>query len=317
MTDIELAMSTYSDAARKAPSGKRAEEGAWAVWLLARRCAYDDALRDVERGRKCPACGTANHDALIAQGMLDAVELLRCHHYDDTMREAVVAIELRAEQIRAAADHSGVAGEPEATEKESCCPESGRSGYSHTEVCPGFEENDPARPPQIAVEPEATRGHDEAPVNPATAILGGGVVVSDEAVEAAARAVFQYDHLDTDPDDWDDLSETDRDSYRDAARAYLRPAAAPIVEQYLRTRLAAATVEPTTEHHEAAVREWLRDTGTRAAMVDALRSAADDLDQAIAGALWGHGGIDRLLGGQDVAAWLRRRADGLERGTDQ
>lgn len=157
MSDRELAMSTYADAARRSPDKAR-EEGAWAVWLLARRCAYEDAARKVERGYKCPGCGTANHQALIAQGMLDAAELLRCDHVDDTMWEAIVAIEKQAERIRAAAENSGVAGEPEATSSK------------------GSEIDSPVPPTQDPV---------SIPDQGSAVNTAGGVTVPDEAVEAA------------------------------------------------------------------------------------------------------------------------------------
>jgi hypothetical protein len=154
VSDIEFAMSTYADAARKVPAEKRAEAGAWAVWLLARRCAYEDAARAVERGRKCPGCGTANHEALIAQGMLDAAEILRCEPFD-RIWDAIAAIELQAEQIRDAADHSGVAGERSDSQIDS--------------------ENAPTQVPV----PD--------PVDPSAVNLAGGMVVSNEGQTVAAR----------------------------------------------------------------------------------------------------------------------------------
>lgn len=150
MSDIEFAMSTYAEAARKVPAEKRAEAGAWAVWLLARRCAYEDAARAVERGRKCPGCGTANHEALIAQGMLDAAEILRCESFD-RIWDAIAAIELRAEQIRDAADRSGVAGEPEATTKEA--PEINSAGSPIESPAPTRSD-----PPGVATEGGTGRG---------------------------------------------------------------------------------------------------------------------------------------------------------------
>lgn len=84
--------------------------------------------------------------------------------------------------VRRSPDPSGVAGEPEATTKESCCPEFARNGYSHTEICPAFDTA--AADPAVAVaERRAIESPTDGGVRPAASTTAGGVTVPDEAVE--------------------------------------------------------------------------------------------------------------------------------------
>ncbi len=64
-------------------------------------------------------------------------------------------------------------------------------------------------------------------------MTAAGITVTDEIVEAAARADHAHGRLAHDPD-WDDLNDTDRDSYRQAARSYLTAAAPLIAAEALR-----------------------------------------------------------------------------------
>lgn len=106
-----------------------------------------------------------------------------------------------------------------------------------TKITGSGRDNRPAERPQVVVEPAPTRVPAPGPIKPAAAILAGGTVVSDEAVEAAARADHAFGRLGDDPD-WDGLTGTDRDSYRRAARSYLT-AAAPVIAAYEQARIAA------------------------------------------------------------------------------
>lgn len=63
--------------------------------------AYDELQAAGVEVRLGDRMTNAEQERLTAQGMLDAAEMLRCDLYDSTMREAIVAIELRAERILA------------------------------------------------------------------------------------------------------------------------------------------------------------------------------------------------------------------------
>jgi len=107
-------------------------------------------------------------------------------------------------------DHSGVAGEPEATTKEA---------------------------PEIDSEPSPTQVPVPDPVDPAASNLGGGTLVSDETVEALARHLSE----ETLPVSWrtDDRWARCRSGVIEAwgpkARAYLAVAAPLIAAQALRS----------------------------------------------------------------------------------
>lgn len=182
-----------------------------------------------------------------------------------------------------ALDHSGVAGEPEATTKEA---------------------------PEIAVAVSPTRTHAPTPETPGAVNVAGGVTVPDEAVEAAARADHAFGRLGDDPD-WDGMTDTDRDSYRRAASSYLTAAAPLIVEHYLRERVEAVSVP------DDGVAPWVHDRAAAGIAVQALRSAVEALETEIGKApgLWGPQAA--LAGVGDAIDWFRRRADELERGGDQ
>jgi len=127
-------------------------------------------------------------------------------------------------------NHSGVAGEPEATTTRSWVepPTGGMLVFHDKHGRPIF-----ARPTQGDSPPSPTQTPSPDPVGAAAAILVGGTVVSDEAVEAAARADHAFGRLGDDPD-WGGLTDADRDSYRQAARSYLTAAAPLIAAQALR-----------------------------------------------------------------------------------
>lgn len=160
--------------------------------------------------------------------------------------------------------------------------------------------------------------------------MAGGVAVPDEAVEAGARADHAFGRLGDDPE-WDGLTDTDRDSYRRAARAYLAAAAPLIVEQYLRHRIRSAEVEQTPEEVWEQVRQMARHAAVRTTVVDALRSAAGKIRTELVccdAYDWAHGDgplIARVEnGGHGICFWgeaaariNEARADELERGGDR
>lgn len=192
--------------------------------------------------------------------------------------------------------HSGVAGEPKATTKGSCCPEFARNGYSHTEICPAFEDNDPARPAQIAVDVSGTQGHSPNPSNPSVELSTGCVVVPDEAVEAFARA----DELavratkiarsvgDRCLRDWHGMA--NRDAY--VGQVVIR-AALEAVQEAL-TGVIPGIVEVAVEEAEKDLRPLIA--------AQALRQAARDFNHPMC---------------SKCANELDERADELERGGDQ
>lgn len=139
-------------------------------------------------------------------------------------------------RIRQWSDHSGVAGEPEATTKEA---------------------------PQIAVEPAPTRVPAPDPTEPAPSILAGGTVVSAEAVGAA-----NWEITADAPEYW--AGREEGESWDVASRAVA--AAAPLIAARARSALLAeliaeadvspgyaveATSAPEWTQHWRDVRDWL------------------------------------------------------------
>lgn len=114
--------------------------------------------------------------------------------------------------------------------------------------------------------------HAATPETPGAATVAGGVTVPDEAVEAGVRAALDY---------WDryGIEVAQTLLVRREIEAAL-PAAAPlIVEHYLRQQIRAHSVEPTPEVVWEQVRQMARSAALRTAMSDALRAAANVLDE--------------------------------------
>lgn len=185
-------------------------------------------------------------------------------------------------------DHSGVAGEPEATTKEAS-ESAQNSGPTPTQA--------------------------PTPETPGAVNVAGGVTVPDEAVEASARADHAFGRLNfSDDPDWDDLSDADRDSYRQAASSYLTAAAPLIVEHYLRSRIREAEPEPDDARLWERIAEMSKASALRTAMVDVLRATYWALRER-SSAFRSAGGNEAHARGLDEAATLvESRLAELKRG---
>jgi len=137
-----------------------------------------------------------------------------------------------------AVDHSGVAGEPEATTKKAS---------------------------QIAVATSPTPTHVDTVSGPGAADLAGGVVVSAEAVTVAMSAA-------------NSCACASGMVGLCCIRTAVAAAAPLIVEHYLRTRIRDQEVVSTPEEVWDRVREMARSAALRTVAVDGLRAAADSPD---------------------------------------
>lgn len=149
-------------------------------------------------------------------------------------------------------------------------------------------------------------------------IKAGGVTVPVEAVEASARADHAFGRLNfSDDPDWDDLSDADRDSYRQANRAALTAAAPLIVEHYLRERVEAVSVP------DDGVAPWVHDRTAAKIAATATRDALNVITREVIGVSNANDPFladaldqERISFGK-VRAALNERADELERGADR